>query len=442
MKIILSGYNSDVTIKGSPATPETISAAYARISRSQKSVDKLRKDAAEDVGKARDSNSRIIFEFGHSSVAEHAVFNFDIIDVSRYAAEFIQHHRLASFTEKSQRYVKFGNAFIIPEELKKEPALMKKYIKFCENCFKLYEEMSVSMEKLGFESGSVKEDARYALPLSTKTQMGMTVNARTLEYMISFLNSQGIAELSETAGLLASAVGPVAPSLVKYTEGRSFFRKNSTTPEKRSKSKRVNLIYFPSESSDYLKASILFEERGLSWKESVKAARSASSAKMLKEMLSLMNPWDKPPRSFEMLDLLFEVRMSASAYAQFKRHRMATIIEQGYDYASAPMIPETVKKAGFADALKSLAEESASVSLKLHSLNPLLQPYSAINGTMRNVLVKMNARELYHFVRLRSDSHAQWEIRELSDLIAAEARNADPIIFSMLQGRDRIIPNK
>ncbi len=59
----------------------------------------LRKKSLAEVQKARSSNQTIIFDMGHSSIAEHAVFNIDIIGVSRYLTEFIQRSRLASFTE-------------------------------------------------------------------------------------------------------------------------------------------------------------------------------------------------------------------------------------------------------------------------------------------------------------------------------------------------------
>jgi hypothetical protein len=92
VKISLAGYNVDADqlgyhINDNPQdmTPETISAAYARISRSPKPVDVLRQEAVQDVAKARKSNESIVFEMGHGSVAEHAVFNFDIIGVSRLA---------------------------------------------------------------------------------------------------------------------------------------------------------------------------------------------------------------------------------------------------------------------------------------------------------------------------------------------------------------------
>ena len=122
MKIILAGYNLDFeTIRGfqkirpeaKDLTPETISAAYARISRSPKPVDALRATARREVEKARQSNQNIIFEMGHSSVAEHAVFNIDVLGVSRLLVEEIEKFRLCSYTEKSQRYVRLEGDFVI-----------------------------------------------------------------------------------------------------------------------------------------------------------------------------------------------------------------------------------------------------------------------------------------------------------------------------------------
>ena len=89
MKIFLAGYNVDSHIldemkiksgwKDNNVTPETLSASYARISRDPRDIDQLRDEACREVDRARKSNESIIFGMGHASVAEHAVFNFDII---------------------------------------------------------------------------------------------------------------------------------------------------------------------------------------------------------------------------------------------------------------------------------------------------------------------------------------------------------------------------
>ena len=127
MKVLLAGYNLDYDLirelknksaSNQDLTPETISAAYARISRSPKQVFELREIARVEVDKARQSNRNIVFTMGHSSVAEHAVFNVDVLGVSRLLVEEIEKFRLCSFTEKSQRYVLFDKDFVVPEEIK------------------------------------------------------------------------------------------------------------------------------------------------------------------------------------------------------------------------------------------------------------------------------------------------------------------------------------
>ncbi|MBD3163357.1 MAG: hypothetical protein GF346_12830, partial [Candidatus Eisenbacteria bacterium] len=96
---------ADALLEKDNWTPETLSAAYARISRDPRPVDELRAVAREEVDAARRSNQRIIFGLGHASVAEHAVFNLDILGVSRLAIEEVERMRLCSYTEKSQRYI-------------------------------------------------------------------------------------------------------------------------------------------------------------------------------------------------------------------------------------------------------------------------------------------------------------------------------------------------
>ena len=95
MEVLLAGYNLDSDViqefaaehpERQDLTPETVAAAYARISRNPRPVNELRSIARGEVEKARASNRNIVFEMGHSSIAEHAVFNLDILKVSRLLA--------------------------------------------------------------------------------------------------------------------------------------------------------------------------------------------------------------------------------------------------------------------------------------------------------------------------------------------------------------------
>src|SRR5512137_726322 len=197
VRVKLAGFNVDADFlrrlelrRRGRLTPETLSAAYARISRSPLPIDQLRKKACLDVEKARKSNQKIIFEMGHHSVAEHAVFNFDIMGVSRLALEEIERFRLVSYTEKSQRYVTLEGDLVFPKEIR-DAALKKIFRETVQEqnrfYFKAFERLNKRLQRqhretirsasgLKLVEGWAKEDARYILPLATSGQVGMTIN--------------------------------------------------------------------------------------------------------------------------------------------------------------------------------------------------------------------------------------------------------------------------
>lgn len=73
---------------------------------------------------------------------------------------------------------------------------------------------------------------------------------------------------------------------------------------------------------------------------------------------------------------------------------------------------------------------------KLNVLKPGLGEYILSNGHKLRVIFKANLREFYHFTRLRSDGHAQWEIRELSLKIEDILKKKIPLAAQMLKGKD------
>jgi thymidylate synthase ThyX len=48
----------------------------------------------------------------------------------------------------------------------------------------------------------------------------------------------------------------------------------------------------------------------------------------------------------------------------------------------------------------------------------------------------MNARELYHFSRMRQDGHAQWDIREIANRMVGIAKRVCPLTMSLACGKD------
>jgi flavin-dependent thymidylate synthase len=250
MRVLLAGYNVDAEVLEAlksreetrdDVTPETLSAAYARISRDPRPVDELRRAARAEVESARKSNRTIIFKMGHHSVAEHAVFNFDVIGISRLAVEALERFRLCSFTEKSQRYIALGDDFVVPAEVR-NAGLEKPFSEMIGAQNALYHALFKRLRPYFLErhpgeaadpahlpilEGWAKEDARYALGLAAEGQLGMTLNGRNLELVIRRFAAHELEEVRELGRGFCDLAAKVAPSIVLFTEACAFRLRNA-----------------------------------------------------------------------------------------------------------------------------------------------------------------------------------------------------------------------
>ena len=450
MKVKLAGYNIDYELirrmekDRDSLTPEVLSASYARISRDPREISTLREEAREQVEKARRSNENIVFGLGHSSVAEHAVFNFDIMGISRLAVESLESFRLAAYTEKSQRYIKIGKDFIVPAEVK-ENGLDDQFnglIGYLEKQYnQLYRKMSGRVDK-----SVAKEDARYLLPLATSAQLGMTVNARELEYMVSRLASHPLGELRDLAEILTETASGIAPSLIRYPEASDYFTGSYSTRNRLSDTAesdpeledRVILVSSPDNCDELIIAAILFSSGRSGIEEASRNAgimTDREKSDLIKATFKDIQPHDSVWREFEFVDFIFQASVSASCFAQLKRHRMATIAPQPYISGAPVRIPESAS--GSEEIFHEAAKHSEQLYRKIaDAAGREAAEYALLNAHQRRVLIGMNLRELYHFSRLRSDMHAQWEIRELSGRICSLVRSEAPLASVLLGGKD------
>ena len=454
-------------------TPETISAAYARISRDSRPVYKLRRESRKEVERARKSNRSIIFNMGHSSVAEHAVFNFDILNISRLAAEFLQRHRLCSFTEKSQRYIKLDDDFIVPEEIKgtKAETIFIKTIKKQNDCYhELFDglmryykdsrkDLASDSKGLNLLEGMAKEDARYVTSLAVSTQMGSTINARNLENIISRSAGNKLNEIRLLGKLLYKKIEGIAPSLIKYTESTKYGSRTNRNiienalpehnleeydPVAFKTDEDVKLVKYDTDSDIKIAASLLFTGSTCDYMTCENKARELSDKEkrnLFQESLRYIQQYDHVLRAYENSEFLYEIIVSASCFAQLKRHRMATILVQDYDPSLGYTIPPAIFEARLEEPFREIMDETCRAYDKIKNYCPEASSYVLTNANRRRVLLKVNARESYHISRLREDEHAQWDIRDKVEKMMHLASAVAPLTF-MLSGGKNVFSKK
>lgn len=147
-----------------------------------------------------------IMRSGHFSTLEHASYTFAVEGVSRALTHQLVRHRLASFNQQSQRYVRFedGLEVIAPPSIEGNEQAKKIFDQAIEASVKAYEDL--------LELGVQAEDARYLLPNAAETKIVITMNARELLHFFSVRCCKRAQwEIRELACEMLELVRPTAP---------------------------------------------------------------------------------------------------------------------------------------------------------------------------------------------------------------------------------------
>ena len=123
---------------------------------------------------------RKVVESGHVSPVEHVSFTFAAQGISRALTHQLVRHRIASYSQQSQRYVDgSGFNYILPPAIAKNPKAKARFLRCIEEIGDAYREIKEELEAAG-RKDKAKEDARFLLPQAAETRIVMTMNCRSL----------------------------------------------------------------------------------------------------------------------------------------------------------------------------------------------------------------------------------------------------------------------
>lgn len=194
-----------VTLLSCTPDPEGVVARAAKLCYSPLGIADLTRE--QDAGGRAKLLAKVI-SLGHHSVLEHASFTFGIEGVSRVMTHQLVRHRIASFSQQSQRYVEFkaGLPVVTPESVERNPAMREKFASHCVKAQELYREM--------IDAGVPAEDARYALPSAAETRIIVTMNARELRHFFTLRCCERAQwEIRRAAELMLDLAQKSAPGL-------------------------------------------------------------------------------------------------------------------------------------------------------------------------------------------------------------------------------------
>ncbi|MGN1133881.1 MAG: FAD-dependent thymidylate synthase [Oscillospiraceae bacterium] len=237
MKVTLISYTPE---------PEKVIAAAAKLCYSKADIGTLMNDLTDEKV---DSFLERLNSMGHESPIEHVSFTFGIEGISRACSHQLVRHRIASYSQKSQRYVSEGSfEYIVPPEIERIPEAKAEFISQMKTIEDGYNKLAGLLiekhtqefvdsgmdEKTARSKASKKayEDARFVLPNACETKIVMTMNARSLmnffrlrccnraQWEIKAVADEMLKLCYKAAPTLFKNAGPTCVSAGKCTEGK------------------------------------------------------------------------------------------------------------------------------------------------------------------------------------------------------------------------------
>lgn len=205
-------------VSHTPEPEETVAAA-ARLCYRSGGIDALK---GEKTGiQAKAFLDRLI-SMGHMSPIEHASFTFAVEGISRACSHQLVRHRLASYSQQSQRYVSKTSGFhyVIPPSVKSNAEMKARFEAFMKEAHKFYNYLVANLEEKGLKGESVREDARFVLPNAAETKIMVTMNGRELlhffeqrccnraQWEIRHMATEMLRLARQAAPVLFAAAGP------------------------------------------------------------------------------------------------------------------------------------------------------------------------------------------------------------------------------------------
>ena len=377
----------------------------------------------------------------------------------------LEDNRLASYTEKSSRFqIMPSDYFHVPSELDDDPELRTLYVDTCRGLFTAYEELLDGLrtylraarprrekERAGAYNLRIRrvaiDSCRFILPAATLTNVGVTMNARSMEHAVTKLLSSPTAEERELGDELKEKGRQITPTLVKYADFNPYIagtrerQERLSPPNETSSEEKIEarLVSFDEQADVTLAAALAYRFSDAAHTSVIEHARSLSPEqrhKIIARSLENLGPHDPLPREFELVDYVFELVMDYGAYREYKRHRMQSYFPQPLTVVHGAVIPPLIEEAGLTDRFNEAVALSEVVYSHLQQSMPEVASYVVTHAHRRRALVKLNARECFHLFKLRIQRQAHFTIQQVSEAALKLAMDVHPWLFRHLPLRN------
>ena len=410
--------------------------------------------------RARAFHEKWVVGYGHSSVAEHAVVHLAVERCSILAAKALEEARLAAYTEKSTRYVRFDEGTLVTDIGLSAPHA-ERYETAARKLLTVYGHLTDRVERAlvaryptpdganpKVHAGTLRAHGcdllRGLLPAGVPTNVGVTINARSLEQHIGKLQASPLAEVRRMAGAMRDEASVMVPTLLKYT-APSAHRANAYERVMRAHG-ALHALPEPQEdalvrrldhSADPLRTlatAVQCELFGASWRQAWHAAHDPEHAlALVRAYLGDRGRHDAPLRALEQVQFRFEVCCDYGAWRDLQRHRLVSATTPRLGTREGYVISEELDAMGFGPAVREALDAVVEPHRSIAGSHPWEAQYLVPLAYRVRYVLQANLRELFHFIELRSARQGHEAYRKVAQALGRSVTEVCPWLAEHLR---------
>ncbi len=435
------------------------------------------RDQLVAVKQAEAFYDRVLVGYGDDSVAELGGAHIACEQISNIAAKALEDSRIGiDPLEKSTRYVAFNKRDAQGRyRYYREPQIMQsrcaeRYEAALDRLFQTYDELlpptlawvraqtarDTHTSERAYNSATrakALDLLRGLLPMATLTNVGLFGNGRAFEYLLIKLSASPLAELQQLAARLQDELDQLIPSFVKRPKTargdayRHYLAQTRAMLAAQVHVQTSGLRKHPAPSvwmADYdrdaeikLAAAIMYPYTDLPLEQVQNLARAMSTAERVELIRTAVgerqNRFHRPSRAFEEVFYTFDFLADIGAYRDLQRHRMLTQERQRYSVIHGYSTPPELQAAGVADAFEAALEHAASVALAVEDELPEAAQYVVPFAFRIRWRMKLNLREAYHLLELRSSPQGHPSYRTIAQEMFRQIKAVHPALAEGIQ---------
>lgn len=352
---------------------------------------------------------------GHGSVADQNAFIFEISDVSRATTLFLCSPAYLSHLQQSLRRANAIRGYELPESILNS-SMLKQTVDVMDSAFRLYEDM--------IKDGVPAEDARYVLPLYTRTNIQTLGDARELTHLHAMSMGKDVPTVvKETVKEMINEAKKVAPKL--FEERKMNYERLSwyPAPQIYSENETMKMIIKEADQPE----NVVFIDYEIKAEQIIKAIVDRDEA----ELANLKHTHNGSDING------FLAPMSLVTLHQAIRQRTWDhSVESIYDAANRAriMTPKTIEESRYLQMYREMTEKMMWIYNEL--INHGIERNDAIGVIPHSLiiydLIHINGWNALNAIGKRTCTEAQWEIRKIAEGIAFELGRRNPILLEFL----------